>query len=151
MVRLDLRAWLPEPEASSICKHVLPSRSESLYHILICMQAVTLHTSHGDLKLELYCEEAPRTCENFLALCASDYYNGTVFHRHIPGFMLQGGDPTGTGQGGRSIYDTPSGKFADEIVAGLSHDRAGVVSMANSGPNTNGVHLIRSPSFPFSP
>lgn len=102
-------------------------------------QAVTLHTSQGDLKLELYCEEAPKTCENFLALCASSYYDATIFHRHIPGFMLQGGDPTGSGQGGRSIYDTPSGKFADEIVSGLSHDRAGIVSMANSGPNTNGA------------
>jgi peptidyl-prolyl cis-trans isomerase-like 3 len=105
------------------------------------MQAVTLHTNHGDLKLELYCEEAPKTSENFLALCASSYYDDTTFHRHIPGFMIQGGDPTGTGQGGRSIYNTPSGKFADEIVQGLSHNKAGVVSMANSGPNTNGVRL----------
>ena len=59
------------------------------------MQAVTLHTNLGDVKLEVYCEEVPRTAENFLALCASGYYNGTVFHRNIRGFMIQGGDPTG--------------------------------------------------------
>lgn len=59
------------------------------------MQAVTLHTNLGDLKLEVYCEEVPRAAENFLALCASGYYNGTIFHRNIRGFMIQGGDPTG--------------------------------------------------------
>ena len=59
------------------------------------MQAVTLHTSLGDLKAEIFCEEVPRTAENFLALCASGYYDGTLFHRNIRGFMIQGGDPTG--------------------------------------------------------
>ena len=107
------------------------------------LQAVTLHTSHGDLKLELFCEEVPKACHNFLALCASNFYDGTIFHRNIRGFMLQGGDPTGTGRGGRSIFDTPSGKFEDEIAPGLSHDKAGVVSMANSGPNTNGASISK--------
>lgn len=59
------------------------------------VQAVTLHTNLGDVKLEVYCEEVPHTAENFLALCASGYYNGTLFHRNIRGFMIQGGDPTG--------------------------------------------------------
>ncbi|KAK9822872.1 hypothetical protein WJX81_007963 [Elliptochloris bilobata] len=99
--------------------------------------AVTLHTNLGDLKLEVYCEEVPRTAENFLALCASGYYNGTVFHRNIRGFMIQGGDPTGTGKAGKSIYATANGKFPDELVETLKHSKRGVVSMANSGPNTN--------------
>ena len=63
--------------------------------ITLSLQAVTLHTNLGDVKLEVYCEEVPRTAENFLALCASGCYNGTVFHRNIRGFMIQGGDPTG--------------------------------------------------------
>lgn len=102
--------------------------------------ALTLHTSLGDLKLELYCDQVPRTSYNFLALCASGYYNETKFHRNIKGFMVQGGDPTGTGKGGNCVYDTP--KFADEIVPSIKHDKAGIVSMANSGPNTNGSQFF---------
>ncbi|KAL4537993.1 hypothetical protein Ndes2437B_g09076 [Nannochloris sp. 'desiccata'] len=100
--------------------------------------SLTLHTTLGDLKLEIYCDEVPRTATNFLALCASGYYDKTVFHRNIKGFMIQGGDPTGTGKGGKSIYNTPNGKFQDEIVESLKHSRRGIVSMANSGPNSNG-------------
>ena len=74
--------------------------------------SVTLHTTLGDLKVELFCEDTPRTAENFLALCASGYYDGCAFHRNIKGFMLQGGDPTGTGKGGKSIW---GGKFPDEL------------------------------------
>ena len=74
----------------------------------------------------------PRTAENFLALCASGYYDGTVFHRNIKGFMIQGGDPTGSGKGGKSIYATPNGKFNDEIDDALRHHKRGIVSMANS-------------------
>ena len=62
--------------------------------------SVTLHTSHGDLKVEVYCDLTPRTAENFLALCACGYYNETVFHRNMKGFMIQGGDPSGKGKGG---------------------------------------------------
>lgn len=104
--------------------------------------SVTLHTTLGDVKIELYCELTPRTCENFLALAASNYYDGTLFHRNIKGFMVQGGDPTGTGKGGRSIFGTPNGKFPDEIVDSLKHSRRGIVSMANSGPNTNGSQFF---------
>ncbi|EDO05981.1 putative Peptidyl-prolyl cis-trans isomerase-like 3 cyclophilin [Babesia bovis T2Bo] len=102
--------------------------------------ALTLHTSHGDIKLELFCREAPKTCRNFLALCASDFYNGLTFHRNIKGFLIQGGDPSGTGKGGESIY---GGLFEDEIVGHLKHDKRGVVSMANlSKPNTNGSQFF---------
>ena len=105
--------------------------------------SVTLHTTLGNIKFELYCEEVPRTAANFLALCASGYYDNSIFHRNIRGFMIQGGDPTGTGKGGRSIYDdNPNGKFNDEIVDVLKHSRRGVVSMANSGPNTNGSQFF---------
>ncbi|CAG9460295.1 unnamed protein product [Pedinophyceae sp. YPF-701] len=109
---------------------------------LATVQSVTLHTTLGDLKLELYCEECPRTAENFLALCASGYYNNVIFHRNIKGFMVQGGDPTGTGKGGRSIYASETGKFADEIVESLKHNRRGTLSMANSGPNSNGSQFF---------
>mmetsp|Transcript_29950 Transcript_29950/g.45640 ORF Transcript_29950/g.45640 Transcript_29950/m.45640 type:complete len:183 (-) Transcript_29950:515-1063(-) len=96
--------------------------------------AVTLHTSLGDLKIEVFCDTAPRTSFNFLALCASGYYNGLVFHRNMRGFMIQGGDPTGTGKGGESIW---GGTFEDEFHSQNLHDKRGMLSMANKGPNTN--------------
>ncbi|KAJ2157656.1 Peptidyl-prolyl cis-trans isomerase cyp10 [Coemansia sp. RSA 552] len=96
--------------------------------------SVTLHTDAGDLKLEVFCDEVPKAAENFLALCASGYYNDTLIHRNIPGFIVQMGDPTGKGKGGESIWGRP---FNDEIHAALRHSSRGVVSMANSGPNTN--------------
>ena len=98
--------------------------------------ALTLHTDLGDLKCELYCQQCPKTCENFLALAASGRYDGTKFHRNIPGFMVQGGDTSGTGKGGDSIWGEP---FEDEIHDNLRHSTRGVLSMANSGPNTNKV------------
>ncbi|XP_037535953.1 peptidyl-prolyl cis-trans isomerase-like 3 [Nematolebias whitei] len=101
--------------------------------------AVTLHTDLGDLKIELFCERAPKSCENFLALCASGFYNGCVFHRNIKGFMVQTGDPTGTGKGGTSIWGR---KFEDEFSEHLKHNVRGVVSMANNGPNTNGSQFF---------
>lgn len=93
-----------------------------------------MHTDVGDIKIELFCEDCPKTCENFLALCASDYYNGNLFHRNIKGFIVQTGDPTGTGKGGNSIWDR---KFEDEFKDNLKHTDRGMISMANSGPNTN--------------
>lgn len=95
---------------------------------------VVLHTTHGDVTLELYYKHAPKTCENFFELARRGYYDGTVFHRVIADFMIQGGDPTGTGRGGESAF---RGKFEDEISKGLRHVGAGILSMANSGPNTN--------------
>jgi peptidyl-prolyl cis-trans isomerase-like 1 len=92
----------------------------------------------GAFTVELYCQEAPRTVENFYALSRKGYYNGTAFHRIIADFMIQGGDPTGTGRGGESIY---GGTFPDEISQ-LKHTGAGILSMANSGPNTNGSQFF---------
>ncbi|GAM84242.1 hypothetical protein ANO11243_022360 [Dothideomycetidae sp. 11243] len=102
-------------------------------------QNVLLETSLGEITLELYTNHCPRTVKNFTILATRGYYNGTVFHRIIPDFMIQGGDPTGTGRGGTSIYGE---KFEDEINPGLKHTGAGIVSMANSGPNTNGSQFF---------
>jgi peptidyl-prolyl cis-trans isomerase-like 1 len=84
-------------------------------------------------------QHAPKTCKNFSELARRGYYNGTVYHRIIPNFMIQGGDPTGTGRGGSSIYGE---KFEDEISPSLKHTGAGILSMANSGPNTNGSQFF---------
>ncbi|KAK1763545.1 putative peptidyl-prolyl cis-trans isomerase-like 1 [Phialemonium atrogriseum] len=100
---------------------------------------VALDTSMGTIVLELYTNHAPRTCRNFATLAQRGYYDDTVFHRVIPGFMVQGGDPTGTGRGGSSIYGD---KFADEIDPSLRHAGAGVLSMANAGPDTNGSQFF---------
>ncbi|XP_067951682.1 RING-type E3 ubiquitin-protein ligase PPIL2-like [Watersipora subatra] len=93
-----------------------------------------LNTNLGPLNIELHCDMVPKTCENFLLLCQKGYYNGTLFHRSIRNFMIQGGDPTGTGKGGESIW---GGAFADEFKPNLTHTGRGVLSMANSGTNTN--------------
>ncbi|KAL6013060.1 cytochrome P450 monooxygenase 65 [Asimina triloba] len=100
---------------------------------------VQLHTTHGDLNIELHCDITPRTCENFITLCERGYYNGVAFHRSIRNFMIQGGDPTGTGRGGESIWGKP---FKDEPNSKLLHSGRGVVSMANSGPHTNGSQFF---------
>ncbi|KAI9344815.1 cyclophilin-like protein [Zopfochytrium polystomum] len=102
-------------------------------------RSVVLETSAGPITVELYLDHAPRTCKNFAELSARGYYNNVKFHRVIPDFMIQGGDPTGTGRGGASIYGE---KFADEIHPQLKHTGAGILSMANSGPNTNGSQFF---------
>ncbi|KAF8071770.1 cyclophilin-like domain-containing protein [Lyophyllum atratum] len=96
--------------------------------------SVTLHTTHGELKIEIFCEAVPKAAENFLALCASNYYDGCIFHRNIRGFMVQTGDPTGQGKGGQSIWGKP---FPDEVRSTLKFNARGVVAMANSGPDSN--------------
>eukprot|EP00189_Rhodosorus_marinus_P003382 CAMPEP_0113961670 /NCGR_PEP_ID=MMETSP0011_2-20120614/5455_1 /TAXON_ID=101924 /ORGANISM="Rhodosorus marinus" /LENGTH=530 /DNA_ID=CAMNT_0000973371 /DNA_START=723 /DNA_END=2312 /DNA_ORIENTATION=- /assembly_acc=CAM_ASM_000156 len=95
---------------------------------------VTIMTNHGPLNVELHCDQTPRTCENFLGLAGKGFYNGVLFHRSIPRFVLQGGDPTGTGRGGESLWGSP---FEDEIRGSLKHKGKGMLSMANSGPNSN--------------
>jgi peptidyl-prolyl cis-trans isomerase-like 1 len=100
---------------------------------------VKLSTSLGDVVVELYGDVAPRTVHNFVTLAQYQYYNGTIFHRVIPDFMVQGGDPTGTGRGGESVY---GGKFEDEVHPKLKHTGAGVLSMANAGPNSNGSQFF---------
>ncbi len=98
-----------------------------------------VETNKGTFELELYAKETPKTVENFVALSAKGYYNGLTFHRVIKDFMIQGGDPTGTGEGGESIYGK---KFDDEIVRSFHFDDAGVLAMANAGPNTNGSQFF---------
>jgi len=95
---------------------------------------VQIVTNYGPLNLELYCKHAPKACENFIVHCKNGYYNNTRFHRLVPEFILQGGDPTGTGKGGESIFGKP---FEDEITGTYKHDKRGVLSMANKGTNTN--------------
>jgi len=100
---------------------------------------VVIETNLGSIEVKLFTDTAPKTCENFLGLVQKNYYNGTVFHRIIKKFMIQGGDPTGTGAGGESIWGKP---FADECVANLKFDRPGLLAMANRGPNTNGSQFF---------
>ena len=93
-------------------------------------------TERGEIVAELYADKAPLTVENFVNLARSGFYDGTTFHRVIPGFMAQGGDPTGTGRGG------PGYAFGDEFHPDLRHTGAGVLSMANAGPGTNGSQFF---------
>ncbi|RWS03992.1 Peptidyl-prolyl cis-trans isomerase-like 2 [Dinothrombium tinctorium] len=95
---------------------------------------VQLQTNYGPLNFELYCADTPKTCDNFIQLCKRNYYDGTKFHRLIKNFILQGGDPTGTGRGGESAWKEP---FKDEFKSYLVHQGRGVLSMANSGKDAN--------------
>lgn len=95
-----------------------------------------IKTSKGDICLQLFPEVAPMTVTNFVYLAKRGYYNGLKFHRVIPDFMIQGGDPTGTGAGG------PGYQFGDEFQKGLEFDRKGLLAMANAGPNTNGSQFF---------
>ena len=90
----------------------------------------------GKVKIELYADKTPKTVQNFIDLSNSGFYDGIIFHRVIPGFMAQTGDPDGTGSGG------PGYTFEDEFHPSLSHDSAGILSMANRGPNTNGSQFF---------
>ena len=107
------------------------------------MTRATLHTSEGPIEIELFPDEAPKTVENFTKLAGDGFYDGLIFHRVIPDFMIQGGCPMGNGMG------DPGYKFADEFAPGRRHDKPGILSMANSGPNTNGsqffVTLVPTP------
>ncbi|GAF42014.1 peptidyl-prolyl cis-trans isomerase, cyclophilin-type [Agrilactobacillus composti DSM 18527 = JCM 14202] len=98
----------------------------------------TIETNMGTIHAALFEDLAPKTVENFMSLAKNGYYNGTIFHRVIPDFMIQGGDPTGTGRGGESIWHKP---FADEFEPHLFNLR-GALSMANAGPNTNGSQFF---------
>jgi cyclophilin family peptidyl-prolyl cis-trans isomerase len=97
---------------------------------------VTLKTSLGDIGLEIYEDRAPKTAANFLTLVRKGFYNNTTFHRVIPGFMIQGGDPKGDGTGG------PGYTIPDEFHPLLTHSGPGIVSMANAGPNTGGSQFF---------
>ena len=101
-------------------------------------QIVVMETSKGTVKIQLFPQYAPKTVENFVGLIEKGYYDGLIFHRVIPDFMIQGGDPDGTGRGGESLW---GGKFEDEFSPNLKNIR-GALSMANSGPNTNGSQFF---------
>jgi cyclophilin family peptidyl-prolyl cis-trans isomerase len=95
-----------------------------------------METDKGTMVIELFAEQAPKTVNNFVFLARQGFYDEIIFHRVIPDFMAQGGDPTGTGTGG------PGYRFEDEFHPGLRHDKPGVLSMANAGPNTNGSQFF---------
>jgi len=116
-------------------------------------EIAVIETNHGNIEIEFYREDAPKTVENFVELSKRGYYDGVIFHRVIEGFMIQGGDPTGTGRGGESIYGK---RFEDEIdpnsdIYKTGYKR-GVVAMANAGPNTNGSQFfIMHKDYPLPP
>jgi len=97
---------------------------------------VTIETNQGDIRLNLFSDECPVTCANFVNLIEHGYYDNLTFHRVISDFMIQGGCPNGTGTGG------PGYQFEDEVNTGLKHDSPGVLSMANAGPGTNGSQFF---------
>lgn len=108
----------------------------------------TIKTNHGDMRIKLFPDHAPKTVANFIALSKDGYYDGVIFHRIIKDFMIQGGDPTGTGMGGESIYGE---SFEDEFSEELYNVR-GALSMANAGPNTNGSQffIVQNQHLPYS-
>jgi peptidylprolyl isomerase len=106
---------------------------------------VVLETSQGKIEIRLMPEVAPLACENFEGLVKKGYYNGIIFHRVIKGFMIQGGDPLGTGTGGSSLWGKP---FKDECSASVKFDTPGLLAMANAGPGTNGSQFFITTSTP---
>lgn len=103
------------------------------------MTVATIETNMGTIKIELFADKTPKTVENFVGLAEKGYYDGITFHRVIDDFMIQGGDPMGTGGGGESFW---GGYFEDEFHPDLKHDSEGILSMANAGPNTNGSQFF---------
>ncbi len=102
-------------------------------------QVLAIETDQGMFEVKLFPDIAPKACENFTKLAQKGYYDGILFHRVIDGFMIQGGDPTGTGAGGKSVWREP---FDDEVTQKVRFDRPGLLAMANSGPNTNGSQFF---------
>ena len=103
------------------------------------MTKIKMETTKGVIGFNLFDSVAPKTCENFITHAKNGYYNGIIFHRVIEQFMIQGGDPTGTGRGGESIWGRP---FEDECSPDLAFDKPGLLAMANAGPGTNGSQFF---------
>ena len=102
-------------------------------------KTVVLKTNQGEIEIKLMSDVAPKACKNFVGLVENGYYEGIIFHRVIKNFMIQGGDPTGTGTGGSSLWGEP---FKDEVISSVKFDKPGILAMANSGPNTNGSQFF---------
>ena len=100
---------------------------------------VVFETNQGNIELQLDPAVAPKACENFIGLVNKGYYNGIIFHRVIKEFMIQGGDPTGTGRGGESLWGAD---FEDEVTPSVQFDKPGILAMANRGPKTNGSQFF---------
>ncbi|MFA6432698.1 MAG: peptidylprolyl isomerase [Candidatus Paceibacterota bacterium] len=134
---LDNRAGTKNNEETTTTTTTTTNTNQSAKN---SMHTVTINTNKGAIVIETYDADAPKTAENFITLANKGFYNGTIFHRVIEGFMIQGGDPTGTGMGG------PGYKFADELDSNTPSYKAGyvrgTVAMANSGPNTNGSQFF---------
>ena len=115
--------------------------ADGVYGGLFAMndEIIVLETNQGRIEIKLMPEAAPKACENFIGLAEKGYYNGIIFHRVIKEFMIQGGDPTGTGRGGESIWGKP---FEDEVNQKIKFDSPGILAMANSGPGTNGSQFF---------
>ncbi len=118
---------------------LFPQKNKDKKKMVDSMTVAIIQTNMGTIELELFADKTPKTVENFVGLANKGYYNGVIFHRVIDNFMIQGGDPTGTGRGGQSLW---GGKFEDEFVPELKHNGAGILSMANAGPNTNGSQFF---------
>ena len=100
---------------------------------------IVFETNQGNIEIQLMSNIAPKTCENMIGLIEKGYYDGVIFHRVIKNFMIQGGDPTGTGRGGTSLW---GGKFEDEVTPDVTFNKKGLLAMANAGPNTNGSQFF---------
>ena len=111
----------------------------SIAYVYAANPIAVLETTKGNIEIELRADLAPKTVENFTTHIKNGYYNGLIFHRIIKDFMIQGGDPTGTGRGGESIW---GGKFQDEFNSKAMFNKVGVLAMANAGPNTNGSQFF---------
>ncbi|CAG8810439.1 27983_t:CDS:2, partial [Racocetra persica] len=122
----------------TVNENALIDEDEFMFKEIKAKGYVRITTNLGNLNVELFCDKSPRACFNFIMLSKQEYYNGTIFHRKIKNFMIQGGDPTGTGKGGESYWKKD---FVDEFKSNLSHNERGLLSMANRGKNTNSSQL----------
>lgn len=142
--KINSAAYSDGALSSSVTSTIIPSASgqraallteeQILYPRVKKKAYAQILTNFGPINVELYCNRTPKTCHNFLLLASRGYYDDTIFHRLIKNFIIQGGDPTGTGTGGQSAWNLP---FRDECHADLKHEGRGVLAMANSGPCTN--------------
>lgn len=133
---VPVASMAPVTSAAPAVKTAVPATTVQPVERNENVKKAKIETTLGVIEVELYADKAPKTVENFTTLADKGFYNGIIFHRVIPNFMVQTGDPTGTGMGG------PGYKFKDEFNKTLRHDKPGVLSMANSGPNTNGSQFF---------